>query len=172
MEALQNLADKLGQCSEQMKQGQNGQAAQAMQEAFSKCRRWPGSKRAENTRRSNGATGRRAAADERRRRQRQCDDGGGEGGKGDKNGKPGQGLGQGPGDGARPEAKTDGKFFDSHVPQVVGKGAARITGLTGGPNLKNQAEAEIQKAAAEIEHGNTDPLQRPAPAQEPERTRP
>ena len=68
------------------------------------------------------------------------------------------GFGQGPGNGARPEAKTNGTFFDSRVPQTVGKGAAQITGLTGGPNLKNQAEAEIQKAATEIEHGSTDPL--------------
>ena len=79
-------------------------------------------------------------------------------GDGDKDGKPGQGLGKGRGDGARPEAKTNGTFFDSRVQQTVGKGAAQITGLTGGPNLKNQAEAEIQKAAAEIEHGSTDPL--------------
>ena len=42
--------------------------------------------------------------------------------------------------------------------QNVGKGAAQITGLTGGPNLRNQAEEEIQKTTAEIEHGNTDPL--------------
>ena len=80
------------------------------------------------------------------------------GGEGDKDGKPGQGLGKGRGDGARPEAKTNGTFFDSRVRQTVGKGAAQITGLTGGPNLKNQAEAEIQKAATEIEHGSTDPL--------------
>ena len=81
------------------------------------------------------------------------------GGDGDgKEDKGGQGLGKGRGDGARPEAQTHGTFFDSRVRQTVGKGAAQITGFTGGPNLKNQAEAEIQKAAAEIEHGRTDPL--------------
>ena len=92
----------------------------------------------------------------------QCD-GNGEamqaGGEGDKkDGKPGPGLGQGPGNGTRPEAKTNGSFFDSRVRQDVRPGAAQITGLTGGPNLKNQAEAEIRTAAAEIDHGNTDPL--------------
>ena len=44
------------------------------------------------------------------------------------------------------------------MPQNVRAGAGQITGLTGGPNLKGQAEAEIQKTAAEIEHGSTDPL--------------
>ena len=91
-----------------------------------------------------------------RRRQVRCLLAGG--GDGDKDGKPGPGLGKGRGDGARPEAKSNGSFFDSRVPQTVGKGAAQITGLTGGPNLKNQAEAEIQKTAAEIEHGSTDPF--------------
>ena len=71
---------------------------------------------------------------------------------------PARAWGKAPANGARPEAKTNGTFFDSRVPQTVGKGAAQITGLTGGPNLKNQAEAEIQKAATEIEHGSTDPL--------------
>ena len=42
--------------------------------------------------------------------------------------------------------------------QKVGKGAGQVTGLTDGPNLKNQAESEIQKAAAAIEHGSTNPL--------------
>ena len=43
--------------------------------------------------------------------------GGGEGEKQD--GPPGPGLGQGPGNGARPEAKTSGSFFDSRVRQDV-----------------------------------------------------
>ena len=59
----------------------------------------------------------------------------------------------------RPESKgDDGRFYNSRVSQKVGKGAAQITGLTDGPNLKNQAEVEIQNAAAAIEHGSTNPL--------------
>ena len=169
MEALQNLANKLGQCSKQMQQGQNGQAAQAMQEALQQMQDM--ARQQSELKTLDGAMEQLADA----RRQMNCDQCGGKGcekcqggataramlaggGDGDKDGKPGQGLGKGRGDGARPEAKTNGTFFDSRVPQTVGKGAAQITGLTGGPNLKNQAEAEIQKAAAEIEHGSTDPL--------------
>jgi hypothetical protein len=81
-------------------------------------------------------------------------------GEGDnKDGKPGQGLGEGRGDGARPESKgKDGRFYDSRVSQIVGKGAGQVTGLTDGANRKNQAEIEIQKAATSIEHGSTNPL--------------
>jgi hypothetical protein len=167
MGALQKLANKLGQCSKQMQQGKNAQAAAAMQEALQQMQEM--AQQQSELKTLDAAMEELAGA----RRQMNCDQCGGKGcekcqgngegmcaggGKGNKDGKPGQGLGEGVGNGARPEAKTDGKFFDSRVRQTVGKGAAQITGLTGGPNLKNQAEAEIQKAAAEIEHGSTDPL--------------
>ncbi len=157
MEALKNLASKLGQCCNQMKQGQNAQAAEAMQEALQQMQEM--ARQQNELKTLEGAM--EQLADARREMNGEPCEGNCEGmggGKGDKDGKPGKGLGEGPGDGARPEAKTNGSFFDSRVPQTVGKGAAQITGLTGGPNLKNQAEAEIQKAATEIEHGSTDPL--------------
>ncbi len=168
MQALQDLANKLGQCSQQMQQGNNGQAAQAMQEALQQLQEM--ARQQNELKTLEGAMEQLADA----RRQMNCDQCGGKGcekcqgkgegegmlggGDGDKNGKPGQGLGKGLGDGARPDAKTNGSFYDSRVRQNVGKGAAQITGLTGGPNLRNQAEQEIQKTTAEIEHGNTDPL--------------
>jgi hypothetical protein len=168
MKALQNLAGKLGQCSQQMEQGRDAQAADAMQDALQQMQEM--ARRQSELKTLDGAMEQLADA----RRQMNCDQCGGKGcekcqgggdgegmlagGEGDKDGKPGPGLGKGPGNGARPEAKTDGSFFDSRVRQDVRRGAAQITGLSGGPNLKNQAEAEIQKAAAEIDHGSTDPL--------------
>ncbi len=166
MGILKNLANKLGKCSQQMQQGQNDQAAQAMQEALQQMQDM--ARQESELKTLEGAM--EQLADARRQMNgdqgdgKGCENGQGEGmlagggGEGDKDGKPGRGLGKGLGDGARPEAKTNGTFFDSRVRQTVGKGAAQITGLTGGPNLKNQAEAEIQKAATEIEHGSTDPL--------------
>ncbi len=159
MESLKSLANKLGQCSKQLQKGQNAQAAEAMQEALQQMQEMARQQGEMKT--LDGAM--EQLADARRQMNGEGCDGNGEGmlaggGEGKKDGKPGPGLGQGPGNGARPEAKTNGTFFDSRVPQTVGKGAAQITGLTGGPNLKNQAEAEIQKAATEIEHGSTDPL--------------
>ena len=170
MEALQGLANKLGQCSQQIEQGQNARAADAMQDALQQMQEM--ARQQGELKTLEGALEQLADA----RRQMNCDQCGGKGcekcqgggdgegmlaggGEGDgKDGKPGPGLGKGLGNGARPEAKANGSFFDSRVRQDVRAGAAQITGLTGGPNLKNQAEAEIQKAAAEIDHGNTDPL--------------
>jgi hypothetical protein len=173
LESLQGLASKLGQCSKQMQQGDSQQAAQSMQEIMQQVETL--ARQQNELKTLDGAMQQIADA----RRQINCDKCGGKGckdcqgqaeagaladkgegaGDGDKkDGPPGMGLGQGLGDGARPEAKVDGKFFDSRVPGNVGKGAGQVTGVTNGPNLKNQAEIEIQKATSEIERGSTDPL--------------
>jgi DNA repair exonuclease SbcCD ATPase subunit len=171
MEALQNLANRLGQCAQQMQNGQNAQAAQAMQEALQQMQDM--ARQQSELKTLEGALEQLADA----RRQMTCAQCGGNGcekcqgrgdgdlearlagGEGDKeDGKRGSGLGKGRGNGARPEEKTNGSFYNSRVPQTVGKGAAQVTGLTGGPNLKNQAEADVQKATSEIEHASTDPL--------------
>ncbi len=170
METLQNLANKFGQCSKQMEQGQNAQAAQAMQDALQQMQEM--ARQQSELKTLDGAMEQLADA----RRQMNCDQCGGKGcekcqggnnaeamlaggGAGDnQNGKPGPGLGKGRSNGTRPEENTNGSFFDSRVRQTVGKGASQITGLAGGPNLKSQAEAEIQKTVTEIEYGSTDPL--------------
>ena len=171
MDALKGLSNKLGQCASQMNQGKSDQAAQSMQEALQQMQEMAQQQSEMKT--LDGAL----QTLEDARRQMTCEKCGGKGckecqgqgegnemmaqggeGEGDKNGKPGPGLGTGPGDGARPEAKADGRFYDSRVSQKVGKGAGTVTGLTDGPNLKNQAEAEIQQAAAAIECGSTNPL--------------
>ena len=169
MDCLKSLCNKLGQCANQMKQGKNGQAARSLKEAMQQMQEMAQQQR--EMKELEGASQMLEDA----RRQMTCEKCGGKGckecqggGEGDmmamggdgekKDGKPGQGLGQGPGDGARPEAKADGRFYDSRVAQKVGKGTGMVTGLTDGANLKNQAEAEIQQAAAAIEHGSTNPL--------------
>jgi uncharacterized coiled-coil DUF342 family protein len=154
MEMLQNLANKLGQCSQQMKQGQNAQAAKTMLDALQQMQDMAQAQSELET--LDSAMGELAEA-----RKQINGEQGDEGmlGQGDGNGdKPGMGLGKGLGNGPRPDAKANGSFFDSRVKQTVGKGAGQITGLTGGPNQKNQAEVEIQKSTTEIDHGNTDPL--------------
>jgi hypothetical protein len=162
IEALQKLANKLGQCTQQMQAGNNTQAAEAMQDAMQQLQEMARQQNELQT--LDDAMQMLADA----RKQMNCENCGGKGcemcqggmgeGKGKKDGKPGQGLGEGLGDGARPDAKTNGSFFDSRVRQTVNKGAGQITGLAGGPNLKLQAETEIQNETSAIEHGNTDPL--------------
>ena len=170
MDALNSLCNKLGQCANQMKQGNGAQACQSMQEAMQQLQQM-----AQQQREMKTLDGAMQMLDNARR-QMTCDKCGGKGCKecqgeaeselmamsddseGNKDGKPGPNPGTRPGEGSRPEAKADGRFYDSRVAQKVGKGAGMVARLTDGPNLKNQAEAEIQQAAAAIEHGSTNPL--------------
>jgi hypothetical protein len=171
MNALQGLCNKLGQCASQLKQGQNGQAAQGMQEAMQQLQEM--AQRQNEMKTLDNAMQMLADA----RRQMNCEKCGGKGceacqgqgegmdgklggnGQGDQQTEQiGNGLGYGGVGAERPEAKADGRFYNSRVSQKVGKGAGQITGLTDGANLKNQAEVEIQKAATAIEHGSTNPL--------------
>ena len=73
-------------------------------------------------------------------------------------GKPGNHLGQGPGFGPRPEAKTATATYDSQVRQKVGRGSGTVTDLVSGPNVKGKVEAEIQQQFDTTRHGSTDPL--------------
>ena len=67
-------------------------------------------------------------------------------GKGNKpNGKPGSGMGQGRGFGARPEEKTDTAFRDSLVKQNTGKGAATIAGEADGPTIRGEVQMQLQQ---------------------------
>jgi hypothetical protein len=168
MDCLKGLCNKLGQAAGQLKQGQGGQAAQSMQDALQQLQEM--AQQQKELKALDGAMQNLADA----RRQMNCEkcggkgckecqgDGGNEmGGNGEsdqQNNKMGNGLGYGGVGRDRPEAKANGRFYDSRVGQKVGQGAGQVTGLTDGPNLKNQAEAEIQKAATEIEHGSTNPL--------------
>jgi uncharacterized coiled-coil DUF342 family protein len=179
MDSLQGLCNKLGQCANQLKQGQNGQAAQSMQDAMQQMQEM--AQRQSEMKTLDNALQNIADA----RRQMNCEKCGGKGceacqgqgegmdgnmagdgkgnadGNGEKQGQVdqiGNGLGYGGVGADRPEAKADGRFYNSRVAQKVGQGGGQVTGLTDGPNRKNQAEVEIQKAAAEIEHGSTNPL--------------
>ena len=155
LQALKDLASKLGPVFFELQQGKDGEAAQSFQDALKQMQEM--ARQQGELRTLDGAMEQLADA----RRQMNCDKCGGKGceecqGKGDgmaaggegdgKDGQPGQGLGQGKGDGARPEQKTNGKFYNSRVTQTVARERRwPIPGETGGPNLKNKAEAEIQK---------------------------
>jgi hypothetical protein len=175
IESLQGLCNKLGQCAGQLQQGQNGQAAQSMQDALQQLQDM--AQRQSELKTLDNALQNIADA----RRQMNCEkcggkgceacqgqgegmdgkmagDGGGNGQNDQQTDQFGNGLGYGGVGADRPEAKADGRFYNSRVAQKVGQGAGQVTGLTDGPNRKNQAEVEIQKAAAAIEHGSTNPL--------------
>jgi hypothetical protein len=162
LDALQKLAERLEQSCQQAQAGQSGQAAKDMQEAL---------RQIEDLARPQSELAMLDGALEDlsdARRQLNCEACGGKGcekcqgaaaeslpmlGRGG-----GSGIGKERGAAVPPEPNINASFFDSRVPQTVGNGPLRVTGLTGGPNLKNQAEAEIRNEAATVEHGSTDPL--------------
>jgi hypothetical protein len=72
--------------------------------------------------------------------------------RGNKNGRPGRGLGAGRGEGERPEEQVDTSSYLSKVGGKVKKGESVRTGDAGGANMAGkslqEAKAELQSAAA------------------------
>lgn len=79
------------------------------------------------------------------------------GGKGE-DGPPGQGLGEGRGKGDRPEEENDTAFYDSQVKQKVGKGAAVVTGMVGGPNAKGEVAESVREQYEQAAADDSNPL--------------
>jgi acyl carrier protein phosphodiesterase len=161
MDQLQDLANKLGQCANCMKQGNGQQAAEAMKQAQNALGGMK--KQLEEMEMLDGAMEQLAQAKDKMN----CKNCGGKGcdmcmgqgeGEGDKDQPPGMGLGKGRGKGPRPEAKTDTNTYDSQVRQKVGKGSATIEGMVEGPNLKGNVQTQIQEQIDSVRRGDTDPL--------------
>ncbi len=74
------------------------------------------------------------------------------------NGKPGKGMGQGKGNGVRPEEQTATNLRDSQVKQQTRKGAATFGGLVEGPNIKGDVSQSIKEEMATLDAGPADPL--------------
>jgi chemotaxis protein histidine kinase CheA len=72
--------------------------------------------------------------------------------------QPGDGMGRGRGKGFRPEQKTDTATYDSHAPQKIGRGSATIVDLVDGPNLRGKSQREIQAEIQAAEQAQSDPL--------------
>ena len=72
--------------------------------------------------------------------------------------RPGMGMGRGRGNGARPEEKTDARFYDTKVKQQIGKGGAVVVDFVNGPNMKGQVQQEIKTQFESVKSEETDPL--------------
>jgi hypothetical protein len=163
MQKLQDLAQKLGNCSKCMQQGQGDEAAKSLQQAMDGLKQLQ--QQLEEMETLDGAMQQLAEA----RQQMTCPNchgagcdqcqGQGMGGEGEKeDGEPGMGLGKGKGNGPRPEQKTETSLYDSQVRQKVGKGSGMVTDLVNGPNIKGKVEADIQQQFDAARKGSTDPL--------------
>jgi hypothetical protein len=75
-----------------------------------------------------------------------------------KDGKPGRGMGQGPGKGERPEERNATNTRDTQVRQNSRKGAATFGGLVEGPNIKGDVGQSIKEEMANLSAEPADPL--------------
>ena len=74
------------------------------------------------------------------------------------NGKPGRGMNQGIGIGARPEEKNNTNLRDSQVRTNPKRGAATFGGFVDGPNIKGDVSQNIKEEMASLGAEPADPL--------------
>ena len=68
-------------------------------------------------------------------------------------------MGDGQGEGDRPEEKTKSNFYDSKVKAKVGRGKLVVTGNVRGPNRPGEALEAIKEAMAAADTSEEDPLE-------------
>jgi len=152
MKQLDQMADKLGKCSKCLKQGQLGDAGQALEDIQADLGDMR--KQLDELDMLDEAMDQLAKA----RQQMNCPLCGGDGCKACQGDKPGFGLGEGRGQGDRPEEENETGFYDSRVRQKVGQGAASVVDLVEGPNVKGNVQQEIRQQYDTAKQQSTDPL--------------
>lgn len=70
----------------------------------------------------------------------------------------GMGMGEGQGAGPRPEEETDVNFRNTNTPQKVGPGAGVVVGEASGPNIKGEVGQEIKDQFQSTRVEQSDPL--------------
>lgn len=166
MQQLQDMAEKLGRCSQCMQDGQLQDAAdmlQQMQGDLSDLQQ-----QLDEMQMLNDAMDQLSQA----RDQMNCQQCGGEGCAACQGDQPGVGMGQGQGMGDRPEAETGTRFYDDKVKQKIGRGAATIAGEVEGPNIKGPVLQQIEEQLEAAKSESTDPLtEQQMPRQHQEQTK-
>jgi hypothetical protein len=148
MKQLDEVANKLGQCAQCLRDGQLDAAADALGQLQANLQQQLGEMEMLNE-----------AMEQLRqaRNQMNCPQCGGAGCEACQ-GPPGMGMGAGRGQGPRPEAEDETAMYESQVRQKPGEGAAVITELVEGPNVKGDAKEEIRQEYDAARRATTDPL--------------
>ena len=156
MDKLQDLAQKLGQCSKCMKDGQLKDAAGKLGQLQNDLKNL--NQQLEEMEMIDDAMGQLAQMRDQVNCPK-CNGAGCAACQGDKKDEePGDGMGRGRGKGFRPEEKTDYASRDSHAPQKIGRGSASIVGLVDGPNVKGKAQQEVKEALEAAQAEESDPM--------------
>jgi len=148
MKQLDDMANKLGQCAKCLRNGQLADAGEALNQLQANLQQ-----QLDEMEMLNEALEQLRMA----RNQMNCPMCGGAGCKACQ-GPPGVGMGAGRGKGPRPEAEEDTATYDSQVRQKIGQGAAVVTDLVDGPNVRGDPKAEIQQEFESARRSTTDPL--------------
>lgn len=158
MEQLERMADKLGQCSQCMKQGNKAGAKAAMDAMQAELAELQ--QQADEMAMLDEALSELDMTKDAMNCQ-ECDGAGCPSCRSsgsNRLGRPEMGLGRGRGTGPRPEEKTNSGFFDTKARTKTGKGAAVVVGSVKGPNVKGQVQQQIQTEFEAAKAANEDPL--------------
>jgi tetratricopeptide (TPR) repeat protein len=152
MDQLEDLADKLGQCGQCLKQGQLQDAGDMLNDL------------------QGDLEGLREQLQElemldeamdglaQSREQMTCPHCGGLGCGACQGDRPGEGLGAGRGKGDRPEQEEDVSFYDTQAAVKIGPGAGYVVGEADGPNVRGKFQEQIQEQVESARRQSADPL--------------
>lgn len=133
MSQMQDMANMLSQCKNCLSQGDQ----QGLQEALGEM--------ANQLSQMNFEDGQLQTLDQLMDSLSQCKGGMCQGGNGPPCDKPGSGLGEGIGEGDRPEEEGDVDFFESQVRSQMRMGETAFGGKIGGENRKGVSRVEVQQ---------------------------
>jgi len=149
MKKLDELAEQLGQCAKCMRDGEMGDAGDALKQLQAGL---------EDLQQQLDEL---EMLDEAMAQLGQCKDQmncPACGGLGCEQCQGGVGLGRGQGKGDRPDADGDTSAYDTHVKQQLDNGRLEVVDLVDGPNAKGNVEEAIQQDFDATRRGSTDPL--------------
>lgn len=152
LDQLDQLANKLGQCSKCLNEGQLQEAAETLGELQNELGNLQ--EQLQEMDLINEAMDQMAQG----RNQMNCPHCNGAGCGACQGDEPGDGLGRGRGKGARPEAADDVKHYDTKAAVKTGKGAASVVGEVDGPNRRGDVRHEIQEQFDSARREAADPL--------------
>jgi len=164
-DTLQQMADKLGQCSQCLQQGNLQEAVSQLDQMAADLEDLQ--QQVDELEMIDDVMQQIAAAKDAMN----CGNCGGKGcgqcqgqgmgqgaGKGKKDGPPGKGMGEGQGVGARPEEEDETGFYKSRVRADPGPGKGIIVGQVRGPNVAGKAREEIKSVITSARRESARPI--------------
>jgi hypothetical protein len=146
--ALENLADKMGQCAKSLESGDTMQASKTLEQVQGDLQNLQ--QQLDEFEMVKEAMDQLDQA----RQQINCPEGEGE----DKDGEPGMGMGKGKGRGPRPEQETPYNTYDTKASVKTGKGAGMVVGEVDGPNVKGEVQQKFLEQIESVKSQSADPL--------------